>query len=250
MSRLLEGRVIIVTGAASGIGRGILRMAVQAGARVAGLDVAEGAQTRIEREGGIAYHTDVAKADEFAEVVARVRRDLGRLDGLVNNAGITFITPFLEATVEEWDCLWRVNQRSVLAGAQAAARIMVADACGGSIVNVASNHARASDRGYDAYAGTKGAIVAMTRAMAWSLGEHGIRVNALCPGLTMTEGVTAAATDPGRAAEFASWHATGKVNTVDDVGRAAVFLLSDAAASLSGAEIIADQGMSARLGAD
>lgn len=249
MTLPLAGRVVIVTGAASGIGRGILRICVAQGARVAGLDVASDAAAKIRSEGGRAYHADVADPVAFAQVIAQVRADEGRLDGMVNNAGLTLVSPFLEADVGEWDQLWQVNQRSVLVGAQAAARIMVADGTAGSIVNLASNHARASDVGYEAYAGTKGAITAMTRAMSWSLGKHGIRVNALCPGLTMTEAVAAMAQDPATAAMFNSWHALGRVNSVDDVGRVAAYLLSEASTALTGAEIIADQGMTARLGA-
>jgi NAD(P)-dependent dehydrogenase (short-subunit alcohol dehydrogenase family) len=248
MTGALEGRVIVVTGAAGGIGRGILRMCIAAGARVAGLDIAGNATARIEAEGGLPYQTDVADAEKLASAIRRVRQDLGRLDGLVSNAGVTLIAPFLDADLAMWERLWQVNQRSVLVGAQTAARIMVADDRAGSIVNIASNHALASDAGYEAYAGTKGAVTAMTKAMAWSLGRHGIRVNTLCPGLTMTEAVTAAASDPERAALFNAWHATSRVNMVDEVGRAAVFLLSDAASAISGAEIVADQGMSARLG--
>ena len=115
--------------------------------------------------------------------------------------------------------------------------------------HIASNHAIASDVGYEGYAGTKGAIVAMTRSMAWSLGRDGIRANTLSPGLTMTEAVTRAASDPARAATFTDWHATGSVNGVEDIGRVAAFLLSDASAALTGAEIVADQGMASRLAA-
>lgn len=247
-ARVLNDRVIVVTGAGAGIGRGILRMCIAAGARVAGLDIAEDAKERIKAEGGLAYRTDVADADELASTIRRVRHDFGGLDGLVSNAGVTLTAPFLDADPAMWERLWQVNQRSILVGAQAAAQIMVADGKAGSIVNIASNHALASDAGYEAYAGTKGAITAMTKAMAWSLGRHGIRVNALCPGLTMTETVEAAAGDREQAALFNAWHATGRVNMVDEVGRAAVFLLSDAACAINGAEIVADQGMSARLG--
>lgn len=245
----ISEKVIIVTGAASGIGRGVLRMARAAGARVAGIDVAAGAEDRIVAEGGQSYLVDVGDPTAFAATIDRIRADFGRLDGLVNNAGITRAPDFLGADVAEWDLLWQVNQRSVLVGAQAAARIMVKDGRGGTIVNIASNHARASDVGYEAYAGTKGGIVAMTRAMAWSLGRHGIRVNALCPGLTLTDHVADVARDPAVARDFNSWHATGQVNTVDQVGHVAAFLLSDASAAISGAEILADQGMVARLGA-
>ena len=151
MTGALKDHVIIVTGAASGIGRGILRMCIEEGADVAGLDIAEDAATRIEAEGGLPYRADVADAKELISTIRRIRQDLGRLDGLVSNAGVTLTAPFLDAD----PALWQVNQRSVLIGAQAAARIMVADQGAGAIVNIASNHALASDAGYEAYAGTK-----------------------------------------------------------------------------------------------
>lgn len=249
MTGSLEGRVIVVTGAAAGIGRGILRACLAEGATVAGLDNAADGNARITEAGGLWYRADVADPSGFTAALGQVRANLGRIDGLVNNAGVTRIAPFLDADLEAWETLWRVNQRSVLIGSQAVARIMVEDGTKGAIVNIASNHATASDVGYEGYAGTKGAIAAMTRAMAWSLGPHGIRANTLSPGLTMTEAVERAASDPDRAAAFGDWHANGTVNSVDDIGRVAAFLLSDASAALTGAEIVADQGMASRLAA-
>ena len=244
----LTGRNIILTGGGAGIGLGILRQCVGQGARVFVLERDAARRAVIEGEGGIFRQTDVGDAADLRAAIAEGHA-LGTLQGLVNNAGITIQKPFAEMTEAEMDLLWRVNQRAVLIGCQVAAPLIGASG-GGAIVNIASNHARASDMGYEAYAGTKGAIVAMTRAMAWSFGRLGIRVNALAPGLTMTEAVQAVAdADPARAADFRSWHATSAVNTPDDVGRAAAFLLSPAAAAFSGAELIADQGMSARLGA-
>lgn len=244
----LKDKVIIVTGAGSGIGRGILRQAVAAGANVSGFFVSEKSEAVIRAEGGKPMRADVSNPQEFRDAIDAVRNREGRLDGLVNNAGVTLVAPFLDAEIEMWDELWRTNQRSVLVGCQAVAQIMVRDGRGGAMVNIASNHSVASDHTYEAYAGTKGAIVAMTRAMAWSLGRHGIRVNTLCPGLTMTEKVTEVASRPGMDERFRNWHATGEVSTVDEVGQAALFLLSGASSTITGAQIIADKGMSVRLG--
>lgn len=185
---------------------------------------------------------DVRDPASLANAIGAVREAEGRLDGLVNNAGLTLTAPFLEAEVEMWNTLWETNQRSVLVGCQAAARIMVADGRGGALVNVSSVHATSSDHGYEAYAGTKGAITAMARAMSWSLGPHGIRVNTLSPGLTLTEKVAKVAEDPDTAETFRSWHANGEIPSVDEMGDLAVFLLSDAASALNGIEIVADQG--------
>jgi NAD(P)-dependent dehydrogenase (short-subunit alcohol dehydrogenase family) len=248
MTGNLEGRVVIVTGAGAGIGHGILRMLIEAGARATGFEVDADRHARVTAEGAVFQQVDVGDVEAFAAAIQEVRRREGRLDGLVNNAGLTLTRPFLELDVAEMDLMWRVNQRSVLVGCQAAARIMVADGRGGALVNIGSNHSQASDREFEAYAGTKGAVAAMVGAMAWSLGGHGIRVNTLSPGLTMTERVSELARGPATDARFRAWHAMEAASTVEEIGRIAVFLLSDASAAITGAEIIADKGMSARLG--
>lgn len=236
-----------MTGAGAGIGLGIARQCRAAGAEVTGFDLSLDGRARLEETGAHFMQVDVADIAAFEAAILSAHKRLGRLDGLVNNAGVTIKVPFLEMTAAQMETLWRVNHRSVLVGCQIAGRLM-AEANGGAIVNIASNHARATNPGHEAYAGTKGAVVAMTRAMAWSLGPHHIRVNALCPGMTQTEVVIAAMQDPANARNFRSWAADNAVNTVDEVGDAAVFLLSDAAAALNGAEILADRAMSALLG--
>ncbi|WP_204114465.1 SDR family NAD(P)-dependent oxidoreductase [Shimia biformata] len=248
MSGLLSGRTIVVTGAGAGIGLGILRQVIAAGGTGIGFDISDSAEAKVTAEGGEFHKVDVADLDGFDAALHAVRDRHGRLDGLVNNAGVTINVPFLEMTRDQMETIWTVNHRSVLFGCQAAGRIMVDQGTGGAIVNISSNHARCTNPGFEAYAGSKGAITAMVRAMGWSLGRHGIRVNALCPGLTQTEVVKEAAKDPVNDAMFNSWHPDNTVNTVEDVGNAAVFLLSDAAASINGTEIIADRGMSALLG--
>lgn len=247
MNGALQGRVIIVTGAGAGIGLGILRAVVAAGARATGFYLSDDSAAVIEGEGARAIRADVRDPARLAAAIGEVRTVDGALHGLVSNAGVTLTSPFLEADPAEWDALWKTNQRSVLAGCQAAARIMAADGQGGALVNVSSVHATASDHGYEGYAGTKGAITAMGRAMAWSLGLHGIRVNTISPGLTMTEKVAEVARDPDTAAKFRSWHANGEVPSTQEIGQLAVFLLSDAASALNGIEIVADKGTTARL---
>lgn len=243
----LSGRHIIVTGAGAGIGLGIARQCRAAGAEVTGFDLSDTGRAALEQTGAKFAQVDVADPEAFETAITKATSQAGRLDGLVNNAGVTIKVPFLEMTLAQMETLWTVNQRSVLIGCQTAGRLM-AQAGGGAIVNIASNHARATNPGHEGYAGTKGAIVAMTRAMAWSLGPHAIRVNALCPGMTQTEIVIEAMKDPANAENFRSWAADHEVNTVEEVGDAAVFLLSDASAALNGADIVADRAMSALLG--
>ncbi|WP_179381676.1 SDR family NAD(P)-dependent oxidoreductase [Jannaschia marina] len=243
----LRGRVIAVTGAGAGIGLGILWAARLAGATAYGLDRTPEGLEAIRSAGGHPIRADVRDTAALEAAVEHVATDAGRLDGLVNNAGVTLTAPFLDAEVAMWDRLWETNQRSVLVGCRAAARIMVRDGRRGALVNIASVHAAASDRGYEGYAATKAAIVAMTRAMSWSLGHHGIRANSLSPGLTLTDEVARVAATPENAERFAGWHADGRTATVEEIAQLAVFLLSDASAALTGTDLIADHGTLARL---
>lgn len=243
----LSGRVIIVTGASAGIGLGIARQCRAAGAEVVGFDINLDGAARLAEIGAQFAQVDVANADAFEQAIERVYQSHDRLDGLVNNAGVTIQVPFLDMSRAQMETLWTVNQRSVLVGCQTAARIMTATGKG-AIVNIASNHAHCTNPGFEGYSATKGAIVSMTRAMAWSLGPHNVRVNALCPGMTRTEIVEDAMRDPANEANFRSWAADNEVNTVEEIGDLAVFLLSDAASAVNGADIVADRGMSVLLG--
>ncbi len=245
----LTGRHIIVTGAGAGIGLGIVQQCRAAGAEVTAFDLHSTNATKLEKIGAYFVQVDVGDADALEAEMTSAHKRMGQLNGLVNNAGVTIKVPFLEMTRAQMETLWTVNQRSILVGCQVAGRIMVAEN-GGAIVNIASNHAFCTDPGFEGYAGSKGAIVAMSRAMAWSMGPRGVRTNVLCPGMTQTEIVIDAMKDPDNAANFKSWSADNEVNTVAEIGDAAVFLLSDVSASLNGASIVADRGMSALLGAN
>ncbi|ASJ70908.1 SDR family NAD(P)-dependent oxidoreductase [Granulosicoccus antarcticus] len=250
MNKELENRLVIVTGGGAGIGRGIAEACHDAGARVV-VGTLEGKLDYPGRDAIDCRQLDVADASSITSWVDAVIATHGPIDALVNNAGVTITDSFLSMSVEKLETLWSVNQRSVFLMTQAVARTMSENGHSGSIVNIASNHAGATTAGYEMYAGTKAAIVAMTRAMAWSLGKHGIRVNSLSPGLTRTETIAAGpANEPETEAMFRTWHATGRYNSVAEVAKCAVFLLSDASTALSGSDMLADQGMSALLCAE
>ena len=249
MAGALQGKVVVVTGAGAGIGLAVARAAVAAGAKVLAVSIDPSQAPAVTGAGAAFLAADLGDAAAPGLMVAEALRLFGRVDGLVANAGLTIRRPFLEIPVEELDLMWRVNQRGAMLSAQAVARAIVDGGHGGSIVLVGSNHAKASLAGYEAYAGTKAALAAMARAMAWSLGPMQIRVNTLAPGLTETEALT----DHLRAhaelaAGYAAAHATQRWNRMNEVAAIAVFLLSDAASAMTGAELIADQGLSARLG--
>jgi len=251
MSKALRDKVILVTGGGTGIGRGIAYACVEAGAKVVvgTLEDMSSEASDTESMSSIDYQQlDVADPKAIAQWVENAAQKHGRIDGLVANAGVTVVSDFLDVELAELERLWSINQRGVFLTAQAVAKDMVKRTTAGSIVTIGSNHAKASAAGYEMYAATKAGIVAMSRAMAWSLGKHGIRVNSLSPGLTRTEAVMKHLHEaPHLDSAFRSLHASGRYNSVDEVGSCAVFLLSSASASMTGADLLADHGMSAAL---
>lgn len=249
---MLKDKIVIVTGGCSGIGWGITQAAVTAGATVIACQRSLSGAERIARLVKIGFNAefmqvDISQPDEIQEFIQNVIDKYGRIDVLINNAGITIEGDFFDFPLEKLDLLWATNQRSTFLLSQAAAKHM-RKARKGNILNISSNHSHASVAGYEMYAATKGAISAMTRAMSWSLGAHGIRVNTLSPGLTLTEAVQDVVTNkPSLDAAFRDLHATKEVSSVEDIANIAVFLVSDLAKAITGEEILADQGVAAQL---
>jgi NAD(P)-dependent dehydrogenase (short-subunit alcohol dehydrogenase family) len=247
----LRGRVAIITGAATGIGRASARLFAQAGARVVLADVrqAELAQTvaQVTTAGGeaTAVTADLGRPDDCATVVAHAVRAFGRLDVLLNNAGVgTMVVGGTVETIplEHWDLAHDVNVRAIYLVSRAALPHLRVR--GGAIVNIASVSAfRGSiERPSHAYAATKGAVLALTRAMAASHGRDGIRVNAICPGVIRTR-LTADIVDAAeRQAREGRGIPLGRVGEPEDVARCALFLASDDAAFVSGAHLVVDGG--------
>ncbi len=253
MKSLLEGKRILVTGAAAGIGLGIARACATAGASLVVADVdyprlVDATRSLTDDPKSLhAVELDVCKPADVRAFFEDLKARFDKLDGLVNNAGVTVVADFIDFTEDDLERLWTTNLRPVFIFCQEAARLMMASG-GGAIVNIGSNHSLASTPGYEMYAATKGGIAAMTRAMSWSLGSHGIRVNTLSPGLTHTEAVEGIVKAHPRLLEsFNRLHASGRYATVEEIGETAAFLLSDSAAAITGAEIVADHGLSAML---
>jgi NAD(P)-dependent dehydrogenase (short-subunit alcohol dehydrogenase family) len=251
-SGALRGKVAIITGAATGIGRASAELFARAGARVALVDSreAELAQTTadVRAAGGTATPlvADLARADDCAAVVAAAHRTLGRVDVLLNNAGVgTMVVGGTVETIslEHWDLALDVNVRAMYLVSRAAVPHM-RSAGGGAIVNISSVSAfRGSvERPSHAYAASKGAVLALTRAMAASYGGDGIRVNAICPGTIRTRLTADIVERVERAAKEGHGIPLGRVGEPEDIARCALFLASDDAAFVSGAHLVADGG--------
>jgi NAD(P)-dependent dehydrogenase (short-subunit alcohol dehydrogenase family) len=250
-SGALRGKVAIITGAATGIGRASALLFAQAGARVALADTREPELARTAAEvraaGGeaTAIAADLARPDDCAAVVTSAVRAFGRVDVLLNNAGVgTMVVGGTVETIglEHWDLAQDVNVRAIYLVSRAAVPHM--RSAGGSIVNISSVSAfRGSvGRPSHAYAASKGAVLALTHAMAASYGRDGIRVNAICPGTIRTR-LTADIVDRvERASKEGHGIPLGRVGEPEDIARCALFLASDDASFISGAHIVADGG--------
>jgi NAD(P)-dependent dehydrogenase (short-subunit alcohol dehydrogenase family) len=191
---MLSGRVAVVTGGGSGIGRGVARGLTAFGARVAIWERnADTAAAAAEEVNGLGITTDVRESSEVDAALAQTVAELGPVSILVNNAGGVFLSPLLETSENGWDALYRANLKHVILCTQRVARVMVEAGTGGSIINVTSIEGVRAAPGYAAYAAAKAGVINFTKTAALELAPLGIRVNALAPDITMTEGLASVA---------------------------------------------------------
>ncbi len=265
---LLEGRTAVVTGSGSGIGRATALRLVREGAEVvvADLDEERGEavqeECRAEAGRGLFVRTDVTSEQSVVDMATRTVEEYGRLDVLVNSAGVGFGRPVLETTLEEWEWFMSIQLRGVFLCCREALRAMV-DQRSGSVINIASVHTRQTMPKGALYAAAKGGIAAMTRALAIDFGPHGIRLNTICPGMTRTgvwkDAVTRVGGGGGRGslssrpvtpAEASHWIANTPLQRLQDpeeVANACAFLASDESSFITGIELFSDGGITAML---
>jgi NAD(P)-dependent dehydrogenase (short-subunit alcohol dehydrogenase family) len=243
-----SGQVVVVTGAGSGVGAGIAVRFAEVGAAVVVNYRQSEARTRavvkaIEESGGkaLGVRADVSRQAGAEALLSRAVEAFGGLDVLINNAGTYPVSPLLEMTEEEWDQVLESNLRSVHLCTQAAARQMIRQGRGGAIVNIASISAKQPAAGQSHYNAAKAAVVMHTRTAAQELGQQGIRVNAVSPGVIWREGIEQAW--PEGVARYLKVVPLGRLGQPDDVADACLFLASAAARWITGANLVVDGGV-------
>jgi len=237
----LEGKVAIVTGGGSGIGRGICLRFGQEGAKVVvadmNADAASGVVSEITASGGEAtsVSVDVRKQDQVQAMAGKAVETFGGIDILVNNAGVGKIIPFFETTEADWDLMFDVNCKGLLWCSQAVAKQMIEQGRGGKIINLASQAGRRGEALVLAYCASKACVISMNQSMALALAPHKINVNAIAPGIVDTpfwdevdkqfaKLLNMEIGEPKRT--FTQSIPLGRIEQPDDVARAAVFLAS------------------------
>lgn len=247
-SVLLTGRVAVVTGGGAGIGRGVAAGLAAFGACVAlwENDV-DSCHVAAEEIGALGIPTDVREGAQVDAALARTVAELGSPQILVNNAGGVFWSQLLDTSENGWDALYRANLRHVLLCTQRVAREMSATGGGGSIINITSIEGVRAAPGYAAYAAAKAGVINFTKTAALELALEGIRVNALAPDITLTEGMRQVAPE-GFERGVGFTVPMGRAGHVDEMAGAAVFLASDMASYITGQTIHVDGGTHAAAG--
>jgi NAD(P)-dependent dehydrogenase (short-subunit alcohol dehydrogenase family) len=246
----MEGNVVVITGAAAGIGRACAEEFARSGARVVVADIdGEGAARAASAVGGMAVQVDVADAESVMALARRTVDRYGKVSALVNNAAIQVNRTVEHTTPEEWSRQMAVNVGGVFLCSKYFLPSLRQSR--GAIVNLSSVNGFFVEPGCAGYCATKGAIIALTKAMAIDHGRDGIRVNCICPGYIdagLAEGYFKAQPDPDAArAAAGNLHALGRIGRAEEVARVAVFLASSQASFMTGSAVVVDGGFGSGL---
>ena len=242
------GRVAIVTGATRGIGRAIALEVGRRGANVAfnfakSVEAAEGLKAELEGLGsrGLSFQCDVGNTESAAEMVRQVKEELGRIDYLVNNAGITRDNLILRMKEADWDDVIDTNLKGAWNFAKAALRVMLRQEGGGSVLNISSISGEVGMAGQSNYSASKAGMIGLTKALAKEVASRKVTVNALALGLVSTE--MAGALDESYREKILAQIPLGRFAEAEEIARIACFLLSDDARYITGQVIQVDGGL-------
>lgn len=241
-----EGKIVLITGGANGLGRGMAEQYLKEGAKVAIFDIEDDTMEQVFGgvENVLCLHCDVSNYDEVQESVKRVIEHYGRIDILMNNAGIVHRASFLECSKEGWLEVMGTNLNGIFYVGQAVARTMVEKGVKGNIVNTSSNSARKTMTNITPYGASKAAVSMLTQVMALELAQYGIHVNAVAPGTTKTRIAAGTFNDPVRSANFLKKMPFGRYGEIQEMVNVALFLASDEASFITGETIYEEGGFS------
>jgi NAD(P)-dependent dehydrogenase (short-subunit alcohol dehydrogenase family) len=249
----LEGKSVVITGAASGIGAAASLLFAEEGAKLTLVDLNESGEgmARQARERGAEatfFKADVSKSVDFDATIKLAIQNYGRIDVLYNNAGIGMYRPFLDTSEEDWERVIAVDLKSVFLGCRYAIPEMIKQG-GGVIVNTASEIGISGARNYAAYCAAKGGVVQITRALALEFGDRNIRVNCLCPGVTQTQMLEQGikrAQDPAARRRYLEQEVPMKrIGRPEEIAKGALFLASDDSSFMNGSILVIDGGATA-----
>ncbi len=253
MTKRLDDKVCVITGAASGIGQGTARLFAEHGARLVLVDRDAAGLAAVTAELGpaaIGVCADVASAADIARVTSEALRAFGRVDVLFNNAGIMPHGELLEFAEQTWDDVMAVNVRGMFLLCKAVIPHMLAQG-GGSIINTASVMATLTEPGYEAYTSSKAAVIGLSKAIAVSYAERGIRCNALCPGWVDTPMNVKLAEELGGMDQLTPiirrQQPQARMATTREVANCVLFLASDESSAVTGSALYVDGASSAAL---
>lgn len=248
----LTGKVALITGASYGIGFAIATAMANCGATIVFNDIKQELVDKglaAYKEAGITAHgyvCDVTNEDAVNAMVKQITEEVGHINILVNNAGIIKRCDAIDVTPENWDAVDFLNEKMVFFLSQAVAKQWVADKKGGKIINIASMLSFQGGIRVPAYTSSKSAVMGMTKALANEWAKYGINVNAIAPGYMATNNTNQLRQDEDRSEEILARIPAGRWGTPADVGGAAIFLASDAAAYVNGYTLAVDGGWLAR----